>query len=242
VLILVLVALTVAILGGILVAALSRSASVQTATPTAVPTTASGAGATGAGTGSGSSATSGTSSVPNYGGVPPVPNIGVLDNNAGQAQKGPAPKVGQPAPDFDWLTTSGPMRLSSLRGHPVLIEFFATWCPQCQQDVRLLNSFATSPQYKGLQVLAITASPYDRNHETMGSEAPGTIRDIDWYRRTFGAAYNFIFDPGSRVFNLYGYGQSYPTFFLIDANGIIRFTTSTYILDQDLTRQVEQVV
>jgi thiol-disulfide isomerase/thioredoxin len=150
--------------------------------------------------------------------------------------------VGQQAPDFDWLALSGPTRLSALRGHPVLIEFFAPWCGQCQQDVPLLNSFATSSTYKGLQVLSITASPYGRNYETTGSNALVTTYDVDWYRRTFKARYNFIFDPQNRIFNLFGWGQSYPTFYVIDARGVIRFATSTYIQDQDLINHVLQVV
>lgn len=224
------VAITVLALAGIVALALSRNSTVATATPTAVPTTAAVGGATGNG------------GPPNYGGVAPLQRIGILDNNAGLAQQGAAVQVGQPAPDFDWLTTNGPTRLSALRGHPVLIEFFAPWCGQCQQDVLLLNSLAGSPQFKGLRVLSITASPYGKDYETKGSEAPVTISDVSWFQRTYGAAYDFIFDPGNRVFNLFGRGQSYPTFFLIDAKGVVRFDTSTYIQAQDLIAHVMKVV
>lgn len=225
----VLVAVTVAALAAILVVALSHSSTGVTATPTAAPTAV-----TGTGTGN---------AVPNYGPSPPMAGIGVLDQNTGLAQRAAsAPKVGQPAPDFAWLTTTGPMRLSAMRGHPVLIEFFAPWCPQCKHDVPLLNGLALEQQNKGLQVLSISASPYGKDYETSGSEKPITISDIDWFRRTYGAGYPMIFDPGSRVFNLYGYGSSYPTFFLIDAKGIVRFSTSTFISDSQLQAQVQAVL
>jgi peroxiredoxin len=223
-----LVTVTVAALVAILAVALSRSAGGSAPTPTAVPTT--------------NAAPAPNAAAPDYGGVTPLPHIGVLDNHAGLAQRGAAPKLGRSAPDFDWLTTAGALRLSSLRGHAVLLEFFAPWCPQCQQDVPLLNTLASQPQFKGLQVLSISGTPYGKDYETKGSQAPISIDDLDWFRQHFGALYSFLYDPGSRVFNLYGYGSSYPTFFLIDANGIVRFTTSTSISNADLIAQVMKVV
>lgn len=168
----------------------------------------------------------------------PLSGIGVLDPASGLAQPAKqAPKVGQAAPDFAWQSTSGRESLAGLRGHAVLLEFFAPWCPQCQQDVPLLNSLLTSYGARGLQILSVTASPYGRNYEK-GSYAPVTTDDLSWYSSLYKTNYPMIFDSASRVFNLYGRGSSYPTFFIIDAKGMVRFSTTLSISNQDLEARV----
>lgn len=219
-----LVVATLAVLLAIVAIAYGRNAATATPTPTAIPRT--GAQTVGA----------------TYGSLAPQPGVGVIYAAAGLAQRAAAaPKVGHPAPEFNWLTTSGPMSLSQLRGHPVLLEFFAPWCPQCRHDVPLLNTFATDRSFKGLQVLAVSASPFGKDYES-GSRNPIGMADLTWYHRTYGTVYPAVLDPAGRVFNLYGYGESYPTFFLVDARGIVRFTTSQTIGDNDLIARVQAAV
>ena len=220
-LVLALVAGTVLLLGAILVVALSHGASSATnPVPTAVAPTA-GTGITAPASGNG-----------------PVAGIGVLDAKAGLAQKGPVPQIGTPAPNFGWHTTTGTQTLRGLRGHVVLLEFFAPWCPQCQSEVPMVNTIMQQGAAKGLRVLAISSSAYGKDYETAGNESPISMDDLVWYRQQFDAQYPMIFDPGSRVFNLYGYGQSYPTYVVIDAKGIVRFRTDLAISATDLTKQV----
>lgn len=56
--------------------------------------------------------------------------------------------------EFD--TPAGPrLALKSLRGQPLLINFWATWCPPCVEELPLLNAFFDENKSKGWQVVGI---------------------------------------------------------------------------------------
>ena len=51
------------------------------------------------------------------------------------------PVVGSPAPDFVLNNLQGePVRLSELRGQPVLLNFWATWCGPCRQEMPTIQA------------------------------------------------------------------------------------------------------
>ncbi len=132
--------------------------------------------------------------------------------------------VGKTAPDFNLATVDGKhYKLSSLRGRPVLLEFFAVWCPHCQREAPILNQLDKSYAAKGLQSLSILASPYDRTHEATGSTNPVTKDDISWFKSTFSVQHPMLIDPDFAQTNQYGAG-SYPTIYVLDKNGVIRYT------------------
>ncbi len=75
-----------------------------------------------------------------------------LDAFPGTAQAVP----GKVAPNFTLPETDGPpVTLSSLRGHPLLLDFWASWCSNCRADMRLVAAAARQYSSRGLRVLLI---------------------------------------------------------------------------------------
>ena len=63
---------------------------------------------------------------------------------------------GRPAPEIDLPTLQGGhVRLSALRGHPVVVTFWGTWCPPCQEEFPGLVAAFRKYRQAGLEVVAV---------------------------------------------------------------------------------------
>ena len=115
------------------------------------------------------------------------------------------PDNGQPSGLSD--VEGRPISLGSLRGHPVWINFWATWCPPCQHETPDLRAAYEAHRKDGLVLIAIDVQ-----------EDSATVRD---YVARYGLTYTIGMDVTGAIFHLYRvYGL--PTQYFIDRNGIIR--------------------
>ena len=97
--------------------------------------------------------------------------------------------------------------LEALRGSPVWLSFFATWCPPCQEETPVLRDTYEAYRDEGLELVAISVQ------ET-------TADDVAEYAETYSLPYTIGFDASGAVFETYrGFGL--PTHVFIDAEGLI---------------------
>jgi cytochrome c biogenesis protein CcmG/thiol:disulfide interchange protein DsbE len=80
-------------------------------------------------------------------------------------------RVGQPAPNFSEPTSQGPaLALASLRGKVVYLNFFATWCPPCNEEAPAIEGLQREYATKGLQVVGIDVLENPRKAALFRSE------------------------------------------------------------------------
>ncbi len=82
-----------------------------------------------------------------------------LPDRTGGSQTLVAPEIGAQAPPITASDLSGnPVSLTALRGTPVILNFWATWCGPCITEMPMIQSAYETYQQTGLRILAINAN------------------------------------------------------------------------------------
>jgi len=116
--------------------------------------------------------------------------------------------VGQKAPEFTLPDTEGrPVSLSHFQGKVVVLDFWASWCAPCIQELPVFQELHNQYRDKGFEVLGINLSDENPN-------VAGFLRDKKIsYTNLIG---------NDRVQDLYGPITGFPTTLIIDRQGTIR--------------------
>jgi cytochrome c biogenesis protein CcmG/thiol:disulfide interchange protein DsbE len=133
---------------------------------------------------------------------------GLINTNAAR------PEVGQTAPDFDveffdgyeWETRPV-ASLSEMRGRPVILNFWASWCVECRYETDVLE--ATWQKYRDQGVVFLGVAYADVE--------PNSIA----YMEEFGVTFPHAPDLGTDISQEYEI-TGVPETFFIDKNGVIR--------------------
>ena len=135
---------------------------------------------------------------------------------------------GQPAPDFSAATLQGSqLTLSSLRGKPVLINFFASWCTVCEVELPGIEQAYKEHRADGFTVVGVN-----------------TLESGDglaFYRR-MNLTFPAVYDPGTpgRIGSAYGVTQGLPASIFVDRQGNVRLIqygpVTKALIDQELTK------
>ncbi|MFQ5983451.1 MAG: TlpA family protein disulfide reductase [Woeseiaceae bacterium] len=122
--------------------------------------------------------------------------------------------AGQPAPDFVLKSATGEnLRLSEYRGDVVLINFWATWCGPCRQEMPLLDELYGRYQRVGFSLLGVNIDDDARRAMAMVDE--------------LGVSFPVLFDDKKQVSKLYEV-EAMPVTVLLDREGTVRHVHHGY--------------
>lgn len=132
----------------------------------------------------------------------------------------------QLAPDFSLVKLGGgTISLAEFRGKkPVVVDFWASWCPNCRRDMPKLNGFYEKYKDK-VEVIGVNLQ-----------EKESTVRD---FIASQGISFPIALDPRGQASNAFGI-QYTNTHFLIDMNGNLVRTIPGDIQESDTTSLIEQ--
>ncbi len=116
--------------------------------------------------------------------------------------------VGRPAPDFSLKDLDGnTVRLRDLRGQVVFLNFWATWCPPCREEMPEIQKIHERYGDQGVTVIGI--------------DLDETVAEVRDYTEAGGFTWTFVIDTTGSVARDYRV-DVIPTSFFIDSEGTIR--------------------
>lgn len=131
-------------------------------------------------------------------------------DSATQEEAPPSPRQGFSAPDFSAeLLNGGQVTLSELRGQPVVLNVWATWCPPCRSEMPALEKIYKDFKEQGLILIGLNLTSQDSEKSVVDFVLENSL--------TFPVA----LDRDGTVQRKYKI-SGYPTTFFIDKEGIIR--------------------
>jgi cytochrome c-type biogenesis protein len=118
-------------------------------------------------------------------------------------------EVGDKAPEYGATTLSGDsITLASLRGSPVLLNIWATWCPPCRKEMPDLQELHERYSPQGLRVVGISI------------DAAGADDMVRNFLTEYDVTYTILRDPGDRIASVF-MTQGVPVTILIDSDGTV---------------------
>jgi thiol-disulfide isomerase/thioredoxin len=129
------------------------------------------------------------------------------------------------APSFTLPTSHGPVALDSLRGRPVLVDFWASWCGPCHKSFPWLGTLHQRFASKGLVIVAI-----DLDKDADAAEA---------FLADHPAPFVIAFDPAGKTAEAYQVAAM-PSTFLVGPSGNILYSHAGF--DPRMTGEFETLI
>ena len=140
-----------------------------------------------------------------------------------------APAIGETVPDFELTVaqTQKSIRLSSLRGQPVVINFWATWCGPCRVEMPIFESAYHYHQQQQLSVLAV-------NYAEPSHIVLEFADELD-------LSFPLLLDPDGSVQGLFQI-QGYPSTMFISSDGKLAAAHIGLLTEDQLAEHLEKLL
>jgi peroxiredoxin len=140
------------------------------------------------------------------------------------------PKIGNRAPDFTLQTMDGStIALSDLLGKPLLINYWATWCVPCKEELPILEKLFQEYQSRGLMIVSVDAIDQDTTDKLQS-----VITQV-------GMTFPTLLDEGNQFADAYQ-ALFFPTSFFIDPSGVIRYVTLGDSSEEVFRQKIERLL
>ncbi len=122
-----------------------------------------------------------------------------------------------PAPDFTLVDQNGETHtLSDYKGKVVFLNFWATWCPPCKDEMPDIEALYEAQGLNAGDVVVLgIANPKTDEYP---NNSDGTVQDVTDFLSQNGYTYPVVMDTTGEVFSAYGI-TAFPTTFMIDKDG-----------------------
>ena len=121
---------------------------------------------------------------------------------------------GATAPAFQLASSAGkPVSLADLKGQVVLINFWASWCGPCRQEMPILDQLYRSYQAAGFTLVGVNVEP--------------SSGDAAKFLKSTPVSFPILFDPDSKVSKLYEV-SGMPSTVIVDRTGKVRYVHHGY--------------
>ena len=145
-------------------------------------------------------------------------------------------EVGQRAPDFTLVDLAGePISLSDFRGTPLVLNFWATWCPPCREEMPLFQRAFDTLQTSDtpLQIFLVDLSE-ERDKVEVFLEENGITLPVGLDADTVRDDLPDTVIPTVSVFQVYR-AVGLPTTYFIDAEGVVRGKKIGQVFEAELS-------
>jgi cytochrome c biogenesis protein CcmG, thiol:disulfide interchange protein DsbE len=117
------------------------------------------------------------------------------------------PRIGSNAPDFTVQDADRSVTLSQFRGQVVVLNFWATWCPPCVEEMPSLVAMQQRMKAKGVTVIAVSVDVDENAYRQ--------------FLKDHGVNLVTVRDPNQKSNTLYGTFK-FPETYIVDRNGVMR--------------------
>jgi cytochrome c biogenesis protein CcmG/thiol:disulfide interchange protein DsbE len=151
------------------------------------------------------------------------------------AQQAPSdPLLGHVAPDFSLATANFPtgqhrLALADFAGKPIVINFWATWCEPCKEEMPLLETTWRKLRAEGKDVVFL------------GIDFQESSSDVMLFLLPYGITYPVLLDTDGSVANKYRIA-SLPDTFFINRQGKVVSKVLQQLTDQALTKGLQLIL